>query len=495
MSKNNTKTNILLIAPDKHSYSFGAVPHLPLALLALAAYLRQYLGESIKVDIIDMKVEDVSSALMKSADIVGFSIMTGQQITYGLRVAEKIRKINPEALLVWGGVHASLLPEQTVQDAMVDAVVAGEGEEPFLKIVQNVLDNKKIEGIPGVFTKVLSKEENVKKSDYLDLEKLPLFAYDLIDISKYHNIEYQFDYQSSRGCPYRCGFCYNLKFCNRRYRKKSAAKVVDELCLLSQRYKIKNIAFCDDEFFIARKRTEEIIDGLIEKNLDLGLIASCRLDVVLTYPDSLLKKMKKAGVQSMFFGAESGSKKILENISKDITVEQIELGAKKVAKAGIRPMLSFMSGFPGETKEDLYLTIDLIRKLWKMDRLITINGIFPFNPYPGTDLYNKAIEKGFTPPKSLKEWGEWSFQYSPDNPWLDDERKEIMQIAFYIVRFKYYLVRINDRLDNKLKYNCLKLLLFPLLLSMNFRLKKKYFRYAFEWKAFASIAEKTFGYL
>jgi radical SAM superfamily enzyme YgiQ (UPF0313 family) len=197
----------------------------------------------------------------------------------------------------------------------------------------------------------------------------------------------------------------------------------------------------------------------------------------------------------MFFGAESGSPKVLEMIQKGISIKDTIEGAKAVAEAGIRPILSFMSGFPGETSEDFDSTIDIIPQLWSTHPLITVNGIFPFNAYPGTVLYKRALELGLKAPQSLDRWGEWSFQYEPDNPWLSPTMKHKMEIAFYMVRFIYYLARLEDRYKGKPMARVLKVLARPASCLVKMRMNKHRFGPAPEWRIFALIARKTFGYL
>jgi anaerobic magnesium-protoporphyrin IX monomethyl ester cyclase len=489
---NNKK--IILVATGSRKFQFGPIIHLPLAILSIAAWLRKAGGFKGDIKIIDTRTDDIRASDFKWADIIGISAMTGIQIKVGLDVCEMVRATNPNAKIVWGGIHPSLLPEQTAMHPFVDCVVIGEGEITFSEVVQAISEDQPLEGIPGTCVRgkngiILGEERRL-----LDIESLPLPAYDLVDMSKYAGIEKQFDYQSSRGCPFRCGFCYNTVFCNRRYRKKSAGKVIEELYMLKDRYGVKNFAFADDEFFIDKKRVEAIIDGIIERG-KIGITASCRLDIVQRFPNELLKKIKSAGVFHMFFGAESGSDRILKMIKKDIKRSDIILGSQKVSEAGIRPFLSFMSGFPGEEISDFDQTLDTIVELWNLDSRITVNGIFPFNPYPGTYLYQKACDAGLKPPDNLEDWGNWTFQYQPDNPWLNKEMKQWMEIAFYIVRFKYYFVRLYDRYPNSWIYYLTTLFIWPLYLSAMIRIRKRWFHYALEWQLFALIARKTFGFL
>ncbi|MCP4277675.1 MAG: radical SAM protein [Gammaproteobacteria bacterium] len=197
----------------------------------------------------------------------------------------------------------------------------------------------------------------------------------------------------------------------------------------------------------------------------------------------------------LFLGAESGSPAILEEIEKNITTDDILNGSRTVVKSGIEPVLSFMSGFPGETQEDLEKTVDIILELWSIDPAIIVNGVFPFNAYPGTALYATAIEEGLESPKTLKEWGEYSFQYKPDNPWLDVSAKKRIEILFYMVRFKYYFSRLEDRYKGGFLFILLKALTFPLFSSVKIRMKYKLFGMAYEWRIFAYLFRRTFGYL
>lgn len=490
------KNEIILIAAGTPAVQVGAVVHLPLALLSLAAWIREKSDYARHLKIYDANLCKISPECFLKAAIVGISAMSGSQVKYGLQAAAMVRAANPDAVIVWGGIHASLMPEQTIQNKLVDVVVAGEGEETFLEVVDAIFSNRDLAGIPGTY--VLAPDGELVRGgerDFLNLDDLPLPAYDLISIGDYSNIEGQFDYQTSRGCPFRCAFCYNVAFCNRRYRSKSPNKVIQELICLHEKYGVKNFGLVDDEFFVDRKRVEEIFDGILQSGRGFSLIASCRLDIVQRLSPELLLKMRESGVTRLFLGAESGSPAILEAIKKDISTDDIINGAKTIVNSGIEPVLSFMSGFPGETQEDLDKTEDMILELWELDTAIIVNGVFPFNAYPGTSLYQTALDLGLKSPSSLEEWGEYSFQYKPDNPWLDAKTIKRIEILFYMVRFKYYFSRLEAKYKDYALFSLLKILMLPLFSSVKFRMKYKLYGMAFEWKIIAFVFRKTFGYL
>ncbi len=486
---------VVLVAPGNPRIQFGAIINLPLALLCLAGWLRRDERFKDKIRILDMNIQKITEADFKDVALIGLTAITGHDIEFALQAARMAKTVNPKVIVVWGGIHASLMPEQTIAHELVDVVAIGEGEETFRELVESVMEEKDLAGIPGTWVK---KDGNIVKGParpIVDMNTLPLPAYDLVNVGHYHNIQRQFNYQSSRGCPYRCAFCYNVVFTARKWRSKSAPKIIQELRYLHETYGVMNYIMDDDEFLINIKRAQEVFQGIIDNHLNFTMTISCRLDMVQRIPEEMLHTMKKAGVKQIFFGAESGSETILKDILKDLKTEDILKGANRVCKIGIRPVLSFMSGFPTETFDDFKQTLEIIEKLWQGHPLITVNGIFPFNPYPGTELYHAAIKAGFKAPKTLEEWGKWEFQYDPDHPWLDKKKRRWMQIAFYIVRFKYYLKRLEDRYDNDLKVRMLKVLVSPLLLSAKIRWNQKWFAAAWEWDLFAFIVRKTFRYL
>lgn len=497
MLSKHTDNQILFIQPGAHRPQLGgALLHLPLQFLSLAAWLRRDSLFKNNIRIFDMRIHKLNKTVFDNCKIVGISAMTGLQIHYGLQAARLARQANPNVVIVWGGIHPTLLPEQTARHGLVDVVVIGEGEETFREVAEAVINDKEIANIPGTCIQNRKGEIQIgPPRPFIDFSTVPLPAYDLVNIADYIGIEYQFDYQSSRGCPFRCAFCYNMAFSKRKWRAKSPEKVLSELELLYKRYKIENFALVDDESFINTKRIEAIFSGIIEKKMDFGIITSCRLDIARKLSSASLSKAKQAGVIQLFLGAESGSNETLRDIDKDITNEDIISGALKVAESGIRPILSFMSGFPGERLEEFEKTLDAVQRLWGLHPLIAVNGIFPFNAYPGTKLYQKSKEMGLKTPDTLDEWGYWHFQYRPDSPWLDKKMKVWMQIAFYIVRFRYYLVRFEDRHNNGYRVRLLKFLTLPLRVSGNIRLSKKRFGFAWEWRLFAFLARKTFGFL
>lgn len=466
--------------------------HFPFSCLCLAAYVRD---RGYEPAVLDMRTRNYREIDLSNFDVVGIGCMTGHQIRYGLEFAAHARTQNPSLPIIWGGVHPTLYPEQTCRHDLVDFVVRGEGEESLYRLLEALNGKSPLSTVDGLSWKEDGAvRHNPDRKPIAALDSLPFPAYDLVRIDDYPNVRDVFDYQTSRGCPFRCAFCYNLAFCGKRWRAKSADKVVSDILKIKERYDCRMMGFVDDELFINRKRTEAIVDGLLSAGPDIQWSASCRVDILLRYPDELLAKIHESGCKKLYFGAESGSQRILDAITKDITVEQIIAAAKKCVDNGIVPVLSFMSGFPMESAEDLKKTYEVIDRLWKLDDKVEVNGCFIYNPYPGGPLFERAVEAGIVLPQSFDQWGDWEYKYDADLPWITAERRKEMRLIFLLIRFSYYWKELgNSEAWNK-RY-VLRAIVLPMLGSMRLRWNKRLFAWPIEWAAWSLFMRKAIGFL
>lgn len=415
---------------------------LPASVLMVAASL---VKAGYLVKIIDQRIEPnwqkiILEELKKQPLIFGVSALTGKQILNGL-AASRLVKTNSEVPVVWGGVHASLLSRQTLENKDIDFVVVGEGEETFLELVNRLKNKQSIEDVPGLGYKKGGEIFINSPRDFIDLNKQEPMPYDLINIEDYiakksfasGRAGRDIAFYTSRGCPHRCGFCYNQEFNRRRWRGKSAEKVVAEMKELVAKYGITAFNIEDDEFFVDVERAKKICELIIADNLNVEIFTSCRVNYLADRMDGdYLKLLYRAGFRTLAFGVESGSERILKLINKDITIGQVFAAIDKLKIAGINSKYYFMAGFPTEGFDDLYKTTDLIQKMRRADPQIRIPAWRIFTPYPGTGLYQLAIEQGWRPPQSLEEWADYDFS-AARMPWLKGKKKKIIKnIAFLI---------------------------------------------------------------
>lgn len=258
---------VLLVFPGKHK---APDPQVPLQLLHVASALRQ---AGYKVRIFDMRLNDYRSLKLGDPLFVGLTCMSGQQILFGMNFAERIRSETPDVPIVWGGVHPTLLPEQTAASRLVDVVVRGEGENAVVNLADALSSGKELDSVKGIAYKRGGVVVSTSDADLVDLDKIPIeLPYDLLDLKRYPTLQAgRFHIQTSRGCPHRCGFCYNSNFNKHAWRGKTAKRVVDEIeFILKKSPHVKIIDPVDDNFFVDQKRIEDICKGIIERGLKVS---------------------------------------------------------------------------------------------------------------------------------------------------------------------------------------------------------------------------------
>jgi len=390
--KKNPKT--ILIYPQLE-FAGAQIPTPPYSILFIADYL---LKRNIDVKVFDLRFdsyEQVKEALSNNnIKYVGVSAMTGPQINYALQITRFLKNNFNHIKIVWGGIHATILPEQTLQNKLIDFVIRGEGEKPYYELISGE-NLTKIKGLSYKKNNEIYHNPNTElltKSE-INEQKIP---WELINPKNYIR-NGNFIIITSKGCPYRCSFCYNSIFKN-RWRGWTAEKCMKELDKAID-YGAKKFTFYDDNFFANAQRIKALFKYFKAKELIWK--AELRVDQ-LNY--SLAKKAKDHGCEQLFFGAESGSQKVLDILNKEITVKDIIKCARIVNDVGIQADYSWMIGIPGENCNDVRKTISLIKKI----REINSNSEFSIKilfPYPKTVIYEQALKKGFRPPLDLLEWG------------------------------------------------------------------------------------------
>jgi len=422
---------------------------LPLSILLVAAPL---IKKGYSVKIIDQRIEPdwrkkLLNELEKSPLLVGISVLTGKQILYGLEVS-KLVKQNSKAKVVWGGVHPSLSPEQTLENQFIDIVVVGEGEETLLELVEKLDRKEKYSNVLGIGYKKNDEIVINPSHDFISLDNQPDLPYCLLDVEKYISKESfasgkpgrDLAMYTSRGCPHRCAFCYNKEFNKRRWRCLSAEKTVAEIKKIVNDYQLTSISLQDDEFFVSLERVKEICKLLLKENINVEFISSCRIDYIYCMDDEILELIGKCGFKTLELGIETGSPRMLKKVKKDIIVEQVLEAVAKLKKFDIEGKYCFMSGFPGETIEDMYQTTDLMRKVKKINPYSRIPGWRIFTPFPGIELYQESINRGWIPPKNLREWAYYDF-HTIKMPWINKRIERIIWGVLFLVPF----LRLQDK--------------------------------------------------
>jgi anaerobic magnesium-protoporphyrin IX monomethyl ester cyclase len=478
--------DILLVFPGKYR---APDPQVPLALIYIASSLQH---EGHQVRILDLRLEDFRTIAIGNPLFVGITCMSGQQIYYGLEFARRVRSENPSCPIIWGGVHPTLLPEQTAASKFVDIVVRGEGELIVPKLANKLTAGETFADVMGLTFKSEGLIKNTGETDLIDLDDIPIeLPYDLLKLEKYPTLQSgRFHIQTSRGCPHRCGFCYNTDFNKRKWRGKSALRVLDEIEYILHKFPyVKIIDPIDDNFFVDEQRVKDICQGIISRNIKIKWRANCRFDYLSTYDKDFLNLLEKSGCMELDFGGESGSDRLQEFVCKDVTAEQMLQAVGNLRKwaPSIDPYVSWLSGLPNETYMDLEKTFDLMDKMNEVNPRTQHYGIFMYTPFPSPMI--ESLGSGFQPPQSLEEWENIEvFHFQP--PWHNKSYIEKLQAISAVTRYAFYpKSRIDEHgLGFKLGYGVINRI-------ARYRWRNRYFGFPVELRLANGLARRLRGFL
>lgn len=304
-------------------------------------------------------------------DIVGFSILHANRWG-GIDIARRVKKVNPKATVVFGGVGATFLWEHLLTHfPEIDYIVRGEGEHSFLELVRFLEngDGGLPVDIPGLaFRQEATPCKTRDREPVENLDSLPMPA----DYYAFQHISL------TRGCPADCTFCGSPAIWKRRVRFHSAAYFVSQLSKLCE----KGITFfyvSDDTFTLKRERVITICRSIIEKRLPIRWAAISRVDCV---DEEMLNWMRRAGCTQISYGVESGSRKIRAVFRKRISEEAIFRAFDLTARFGMMARAYFIYGAPGESDETIAESLEMIRRIRPLSAIFYLLDLFP-----GTELY------------------------------------------------------------------------------------------------------------
>jgi anaerobic magnesium-protoporphyrin IX monomethyl ester cyclase len=334
--------------------------HLPLGPLYLTRSLED---AGFQVDFRDyqrhsfdepFKIDNSLTFLDDSAPIVGMSVMANL-LPYAILLAQEIKKRHPEKTIILGGVGPKSV-EKTLLERFpqIDIIACGEGERSAPVLLDALVHGRSLNQCPGIFYRHNGSIIQTQRQQRIDnLDKIPLPAYDRVDISEYSGI----GMITSRGCPFKCTFCSVSPVWDRESYLRTSENIIDEMRFVLDS-KGGNLFLFQDEFFLASpERAKDFSRKLLRSGLKVQWKAFGRVDLV---DEETMRLMADAGCVELRFGIESGSDEILEKTRKgfnsDKAIEVVALAS------GIMPRVHtfFIWGFPFETMEHFYQTVFLM---------------------------------------------------------------------------------------------------------------------------------------
>lgn len=383
---------VLFVYPNltgHESMSFG--------IAYISSYLKKY---GHKTDLMDYTWGGTQEDCLKKIedskpDLVGFSFRTGEQ-DFCFELAEKIKNRFKEIPIVFGGIHPTVSPEECVQDKNVDYVVVGEAEEAMLELCNAVEKGEDTSKIQNIWMQRNGETiRNPLRPLLQDLDSLPYPDRDLFDFERLTKARNNaIDLLAGRGCPYICTYCINhiqqklYKGTGGKFaRMRSVDNVLKELEYLHKKYKPEVFNFEDDLFGLFPLWIQEFCDKNSEK-IGVPFMANMRPETVTS---EVSKALKKGRCKSLRIGIESGDEQLRKMVLKRyMPNERIIEAFDYLNRDGVQTYSFNMVGIPHETAEQRKATIDLNRRIKPTFLQVSI-----FQPYPGTELRDIALEAGW----------------------------------------------------------------------------------------------------
>ncbi len=380
---------------------------IPLGIAYIASYLLKEMPE-VNVGILDAQCQSLTYHRIIKAiardkwDIVGFSYWT-VQAQYAENLSHAIRSMSPQTIIVHGGVHPTLQPEDALKSA--DYCMRFEGEQSFAELVQALSKGKPVKDIAGVAYKEDEKVvANPPRPLLKNIDQLPFPAYHLLPIEEYNMPLHvvggeRMPIVGSRGCPYECSFCASPILWQKKVRFRSAQDIIDEMKMVIDRYGIKKFHFWDDNFTINRRYVKEVCRLIIDEKLRIQWVCLDRAEHINRNRD-LLPLMREAGCIGVEIGLESANPDTFIHIHKNQAIEASREAIKNLKAAELKPLYTCMAFNPGETIVGYYLQKEFLDSAQEGYQWFDYFHPFPYplyigqfaTAYPGTRFFEEIDE-------------------------------------------------------------------------------------------------------
>lgn len=407
----------------------------PLSILALAAVLE---GRE-PYEIVDGNLVSDPDAAIRSlcrshtVELLAVSVMPGPQMVSAMHSTKHIRAEFPSLPVVWGGYFPSVYTDAALNAPYVDYAVRGQGEHTLLELIDALRGKRDLSTISGLsYTTSDGTHRHNGERAMLGPDAFPWSPFHRLPVEKYLRPSFfgkrTAAHQASIGCPFQCRFCaIGVAFGNKE-KMESPARTEAIMRHLVKNYGIDGVQFYDMNFFMREDHTLDLMGRLAPLNLQWW--CEGRIDTICRYSPSTLKAIRKAGCTMIFFGAESGSDWVLQEMNKGITTDQTIEVAVRTAEAGIIPEFSFVVGNPNDPERDTRETIAFIRRIKQLNPASEII-VQHYTPVPQRKkMYGDVDDKVSLPTTpeewATKRWYDFTVRVNPSMPWMKNSTKKLI---------------------------------------------------------------------
>jgi anaerobic magnesium-protoporphyrin IX monomethyl ester cyclase len=404
----------------------------PLSVLALAAVLEGREDYKIIDGNADANATETLLAIIHSepVELLAVSVMPGPQMAAAVETCKSVRTRFPYIPIVWGGYFPSIYTDATLNANYVDFAIRGQGEETLLEVLEALRGRIAFENIRGLSFKSSSgRHHHNTERPMKGPDSFPWFPFHRIEADAYIRPSFfgrrTAVHQASIGCPFHCGFCGVISAYGSVERMESPARTEAILHHLVRNYGVDSIQFYDNNFFLQEEHAREQAERLTP--LGLRWWCEARIDLMLRYSDRTLEAIRRAGCTMIFFGAESGSDWVLQEMTKQLKTEQTLALAQRIKQFDIIPEFSFVVGNPKDPERDTAECLNFIRKIKRLNPASEII-IYPYTPVPQREqMYGNVdgqVQFPFTPDEwATERWQAFATRKDPKTAWLKPSTK------------------------------------------------------------------------
>lgn len=389
-------------------------------------------------------------------DVVGFTVLS-PEVGSAVKFSSLAKEGRKDRVVVWGGHHATFLPDDVLSYGVVDVVARGEGEKTAVELLSALKQGRAgLKDVRGISYIENGKVVHNRDQELIeDLDAVPFPAHHLAMFPEAFKHMERIGIMTNRGCPFRCGYCSSPTFTRKTVRFRSYENVLAEIRHVTRFYNKNVVSFLDDNFTINKKRVTDLCDHLMSADLKVSWDTMTRADIL---SEDVVKLLKEADCCGITIGIESGSERMLKKINKGVNIGKVVEAFDLLYKYDIPSGANFMAGFPEETMADIDETFSVMKRIKTENINFNI-----FEPIPGSPLLEDCKRLGLVPADiDWRTFGFWPMHYFNSVIPPKEFEEKVIGITRWVFDYKCSArvrwMRIKPYIKNDLLYPVKKLI-------------------------------------